>query len=570
MISIPGKYLCALFVGLLFLATSASPGYGQNRNNRSKEAHAQARATYIDGIAAFENENYREALSLLKDAYVILSDQAGVNHALSDAFFELGDLTNAAHYGQQATELDPDNIWYQLNLAQIYTTGDNLLKAATTLEKAQKIHPNNHTLLKRLADTYEQTGQLEKANSLYRKLLFLEGENLRYRMRRVENFNQLNQADSALSEINRIRKRNPDNGEILETIASQYLQMGMPQEAKKVLDKVGSSLNGKTVIMRAEIYFENGGWESARKLLTRFSQDATASVEEKAEVGRFLLSSVEKNPQTKSLQDISTSVFQALIKSEPKSNRILSTAAEFFLKTGQFSNALNTVTKINSVNPSDDSAWKTRLELLLRQGDFKTAVSVGEEAARQIPQDPFILYFLGNAYLANQKYEQAVSRLEEAITLPARMRLKNGIYSTLGDSYAGLKKWDKAFENYESALQIDSDNALVLNNYAYYLAKQNENLKKAQSLSEKALNLEPENPSYLDTFGLIRLKQGHLEEAESYFRKSIDLGKDSAEIMEHLGNVLFKLGNKDEARTFWKKALDKDSSRTYLKEKISS
>ena len=117
-------------------------------------------------------------------------------------------------------------------------------------------------------------------------------------------------------------------------------------------------------------------------------------------------------------------------------------------------------------------------------------------------------------------------------------------------------------------MEIDASNALVLNNYAYYLAVRGEQMEKAEEMSKKSLEKEPENASYLDTYGYILFKNGKYEEAEKYIKKSLDKEPESGEINEHYGDVQYKLGNKEAAMDYWKKAKKYGSEGEDLKKKI--
>src|SRR5699024_2118488 len=104
--------------------------------------------------------------------------------------------------------------------------------------------------------------------------------------------------------------------------------------------------------------------------------------------------------------------------------------------------ALQALAKTNTLMPSDDAAWRQRLQLLLVEGRYKEAIEIGAKAAEEIPQDPFILYFWGSACLAEGLNTEAVEKLGNASTLPARKPLKSAIYSSLGDAYAGVEQWE--------------------------------------------------------------------------------------------------------------------------------
>ena len=119
-------------------------------------------------------------------------------------------------------------------------------------------------------------------------------------------------------------------------------------------------------------------------------------------------------------------------------------------------------------------------------------------------------------------------------------------YSIAGDVWYqqfGDKK--KAYEKYEAALKADPDKTSVLNNYAYYLSQEGRKLQQALKMSRRSIELEPDNATYLDTYGWILYLLKRPKEAKPYFKHAMLYGgKDSAVVLEHYSKVLEALGEK--------------------------
>ena len=97
-----------------------------------------------------------------------------------------------------------------------------------------------------------------------------------------------------------------------------------------------------------------------------------------------------------------------------------------------------------------------------------------------------------------------------------------------------------------------------MNNYAYYLSEEGKNLKKAYRMSKKAIAKNPDNATYLDTFGwILHLMHKDLE-AKPFFKHAMLYGgKDSAVILLHYAEVLDRLGEKDLAEVYRSQAKKK-------------
>ena len=112
--------------------------------------------------------------------------------------------------------------------------------------------------------------------------------------------------------------------------------------------------------------------------------------------------------------------------------------------------------------------------------------------------------------------------------------------------YQQLENKKKAYETYEEALKADPDRTSVLNNYAYYLSLEGRKLRKALKMSRRTVELEPDNATYLDTYGWLLYLLHKPGEAKPYFKHAMLYGgRDSAVVLEHYAKVLEALGEND-------------------------
>ena len=132
--------------------------------------------------------------------------------------------------------------------------------------------------------------------------------------------------------------------------------------------------------------------------------------------------------------------------------------------------------------------------------------------------------------------------------------------ATIGDTYHQLGQDKNAFKAYERALKADPEYLPVLNNYAYYLCLSGKKLKKAEAMSKITVEKDPDNATYLDTYGWILYQRKKYQQAKPYFKHAMLYGgRDSAVILEHYAKVLDALGENDLAKSFYMLAEKKKS-----------
>ena len=579
------KYPLYIFITSLLLLS----GCAESREVMQKQSTAQkqvaagadtvdqsdlleARSQYFEGIKQFELENYEGALDHLMAAYVKMPDRAGVNYALADAYLQLEDLTNAAKYGKQATELEPANKWYHLKLYEIYRNAGRNQATIQELKRILKYHPDDVGILSRLADTYEDYGEQKKAIKVYNRILKAHGPDVRTHMKKFRAFRRLNMSDSTLKELQRIRALDPGNLSTLHTLGEFYLDNNYPQEAQKTLKEAldQNPRNPQSLIMMAEAYMQKNQWDSAGTMLQNIVTDTLIAPYGKMEIARFMFAQFKQDANNPQLREQTGRILSSLTQFEPESEMAHALAADFYLETRQTDKALEHLKRSLELNPNNTAVWRERIRLLYIQRKHDRIIELASEADEYAPQDPFITFFIGSSHLLNQNHREAIKWLSESSTLPAKKSFKSIVYGSLGDAHSSIDQWEEADQAYERALEMDSTNHNAMNNYAYYLSKREKRLEYAKKLALQALELLPGNSSYLDTAGWVYYKLEDYEKAREYIEKAAQTDNPGVAIMEHLGNVYEKLNQLEKARTWWKKAYEEDTSKTYLKDKIDN
>ncbi|MCS6809618.1 MAG: tetratricopeptide repeat protein, partial [Bacteroidota bacterium] len=217
-----------------------------------------------------------------------------------------------------------------------------------------------------------------------------------------------------------------------------------------------------------------------------------------------------------------------------------------------------------------DSVAEVPLQICMfyfQKQQYKEMVRVAEHGARRFPKQSQLFFLWGIGLSQLDSNHHAIDVLCRAVSLDStNIDAWNQLailYSICGD----IASSDAA---YEHVLQIDPNNALANNNYAYSLSERKMHLDRAHTMIQKALQSEPKNPSYLDTMGWILYQRGEYKEALTYILQAIEHGEASATIYEHLGDVYHKLGDTANAVQAWREALLKEPNRASVKERLSN
>ena len=117
-------------------------------------------------------------------------------------------------------------------------------------------------------------------------------------------------------------------------------------------------------------------------------------------------------------------------------------------------------------------------------------------------------------------------------------------------------------------MQVDPDQAYVINYLAYSWIEQGVKIKKSLSMLEKANKLRSNDPYITDSLGWALFKLERYKEAKKYLQLAVRLMPADPIVNDHFGDVLWKNGNKIQARYYWKYVLDLEKAEEELKKTI--
>ena len=183
-------------------------------------------------------------------------------------------------------------------------------------------------------------------------------------------------------------------------------------------------------------------------------------------------------------------------------------------------------------------------------------------------------YFTGLAYYQKGEDDKALSFFQKGVAEindESSSDIVSDFYCIMGDILFKKGKATEAFAAYDSCLQWKPDNISCLNNYAYYLSLNNQNLKKAEEMSVKTIQAEPTSATYLDTYAWILFLEGRYEEAKMYIDQAISndsTDESSADVYEHAGDIHAMAGDIDKALEYWKQAQKRGGESKILARKI--
>ncbi len=267
--------------------------------------------------------------------------------------------------------------------------------------------------------------------------------------------------------------------------------------------------------------------------------------------------------------DKAAGAFEEAHKLVPSDMTITAYLAQANLSAKKYAAAIDVARKGLADNGDDLRLARIEAQALRQSGKADEAIGVLQDFVKK--QDkPESYVALAQIYSDTKRSGDALKVLQDAQT---KFPGNTTIGFELGAVLDKQKKFADAEAAFRQILVKEPDNAPALNYIGYMLAERGERLNESVDLLKKALAIEPDNGSYLDSLGWAYYKSDKLPQALDNLQRAADQLKSNSVIQDHYGDVLFKLSRYDEAIAAWERALagDNDSiDRPGIDKKIKS
>jgi tetratricopeptide (TPR) repeat protein len=567
------KYISLVLSALVIYGCASSGKVVSDKKNVEQEVVVQELAYkqvenrdkaiehFIAGLVYEMKGDYASAILEYQDALRYEKD-AGIYNAIAKAYQKIGKHSLAVQNALEAIKLDPKNISYRETLADIYIETFEFQNAINELENILKIDSLNYNALFNLAQLYENTKPL-RSLELYNKIIENYGAEWNALQRIAELSFRLGRFSESAHALEMMIEIDPSNYELRKLTAETYLNAGEVEKAKSILSELIelNPSNTEVKIRYAEVLLKLNEKESAVKIFNDVLNDDSVKIDLKLQIAESLWRNAETDT---SLKRFAKNIFKNLSLKFPDDWRPHWFLGIIASDERDNQTAFDEFKKVVNANSQIVEAWRGIGISLYELGKFDELVEWLKNAVEKFPDDFLINFLLGLGYHRLDKNKEAVQPLEKALSIDPK---NIDVISTLALVYDAIGESAKSDSLHELGLKLSPNNHLLLNNYSYTLAERGEKLDIALEMAKKAIEQEPENPSYLDTIGWVYFKLGDYEKAYEYILKAVEKG-GSAVVVEHLGDVYFKLGNKEKALEYWKKALEQNPTNEKLKEKI--
>jgi tetratricopeptide (TPR) repeat protein len=610
---------------------------------------------------ALKDKKYDEALSLLENVSSRDPEYIDGRRLESEVLLAKGDTKKAVDVLERLDQTYPDSPLIKYQLASAYLRNNSPNQAKLALEQAISINPNYDDAILRLAEINLRSGHAETVIEPITNLL-RNRPNLRSAaFLLAAAYGSLDRFDDAEAVIRNQVRLAPEDPQPHTALGLIFRQAKRNDEARQAFEKAAELApdNLWLVDQLVELDLVDKHFDSARERIHRYFRKtpelpAAHCLEGKVLIaeGKWDLAAAELkktlqlDPNFSTAYDLlvqtyiatnklseAASQLQAEISKDPKNTSALLMLALLHERMENFPHARDAYEKVLSVNPNfvlalnnlayldaerlndldrayelarraRDLQWDnpaiadTLGWVLSKRGDYQQALTILQDSAEKLPDNPEIQFHLGMTAYAMGQTDIAKIAFKKAAAAPkdfpgkdeSKRRLsllENGTIASpelsvsmleamtkehpndpvsqmlLGEAYEKPGASDKAAAAFEQAVKLNPKLVSGVIKLAQLYAGPLRNKEKALAYAKKARELAPGDPQIAALLGKIAYDSGNFAWSYNLLQEAARLRQNDPALLSDLAWSAYSLGRVNEARDAMQKVLTNNPDPTH-------
>lgn len=509
----------------------------------------------------------KRAKELLFKAIESDSTYAPAHYALADMLM-FSSADSAYHHAKSAYMLDTTNTWYLSAYAQASAMMEHFEESEYLYQRLLELQPRNVNAYRVLAIVYNQQKRPLEAVSLLDSAEFKIGRNPYLVDLKRQILLSNNHTDRVIEDAKAVVADEPYSIEARVTLAELYrdsrqdsLAMQSYSEAMQM-----DSTRLQTLFSLGDFLFARGDIKGYINILRSVMSSDNIDLGSKMEMVQRLID--DRDMYQREHIAIGT-LITALIAKYPNNEAVVEMQTKHLIALGMLDEALIMLKSHLNIDPPSLKTYRTVIDIERYKERVDSVELYLNRAIKLFPEEEDLPYEWAYTLTMQRRYDEAISLYEEHL-VGASDSLSSSLWGIIGDIHHQVaisdtttnsklfkKRMKMSYKAYDKALSYTPNNAMVLNNYAYFICEYGGNLEQARKMSKLSTELDPSNPTLIDTYAWILYRLGEYEEARVQMRRAISLDTtQNGEIALHYGEILAVLGEMTMANHYWGKALE--------------
>ncbi len=532
-------------------------GFSIEKSNQDKDASAKiyeaavkkyGTASSKDALRAKEmvgrwkllKKQFRDALTLF-DELLKIDPQAktipDLFVLLADAYDGLGDRLKAIPLLEKFTAANKENIDVFARLADLYNKEKMADKAQAIYEKLITMQPNNPKVFMALGENGLKSKKFEDALRYFQKSFTLE-QNALAAVGMMNAAWELKRYDLAQDAAETALHHNPDLREPQIILAKIYINNSNWTAAIQIIELlVKQEPNNKVYWLNLASCYEKTGEASkvakADKAIMNIDKNEISS---RVRYGKYSLA----NNDLKSALE----VYKELAQLTPKDPVIFKNIYDISIKVGNQDEAIVNLRKYTQLKPQDAGALKELGNILYDKKDNAGALAAFKTALKADPAIKGLYKKYADLMMAQKGQEtEIISVLSSAVKAG---EADEEIYLTLGDIYLKQENYSQAIEMFSKSLQLKPQNFNTLSSIAFCQEKTGK-ISDAILSYEQAVAMNGTAVKETKSLGDLYWQQGKKDPAIASYKKYIEKSPTDSKVAKIIGDFEYDRKNYNDA-----------------------
>lgn len=451
----------------------------------------------------FQEERYDKAEIEYLNVLQLNPQEKSAVAQLGLLYFNQGRVLRAATFLNGAVEMDPDNVDLRVRLGQTYLSIRRLKDARDQALKILEKHPGNMEAIKILSEAAVTPAEVEQAREVLAQLSLPQQQTAAYHLCMATLHYRDRQLDQAEAETRKALSLDPKSSDAHLAMASVLLARRDVTNAMPVLKTAAELAPVRSPIRLAYARFQ-------------LQQGQIDDSREEAE---------------------------AIIAQAPDYIPALNFLAQLALAERRFTDCASILQRIDSRDPGNIEAMILRGDLLLAQGETPKAISQYEKVIQAYGRIPQVHYQLAVANVINGDTVRAMAHLTQTLAVEPE------------HADAALLMAELNLRRGEAVLAVSGISELLskrpeLTRAHLLLAEAHlamRNPSQAVAIYRKLVSRFPNNPEVPVRLAVILAQQGNLAEARKAFDLALERVPDFVGAVEGLVEIDLREGKSDQA-----------------------
>ena len=498
-----------------------------------------------------------------------------IYHDLAKAYFDMKDYNSALTVIEPLLSAVPNDLFGLKMQKDIMKIQGRWNEVISSCQRILQISPKDIECLTDQSISYENLGKLASALNALKQATDIDPNNMDVWKRRKNIAKKLNRPDEIIAASLPIIEKIDD----LETyidLGKAYYMIQHFDESKKILEralKIGENdelwynlgksyyklndLEGAARAFKkaAEInpnekkYWSSLGWvqekmKKYKEAIDAFDRAIDIDSEDMRiwyERGICLKKIDEKEKALKS--------FDVALKINPKFTKALFEKANLLLEIGSMEDSLDAFNKLLHLDPANHAALYKRAFVRFKLKNYESCLKDVDDALKYEKKEEY--YELRRDCCKSMKNWECVVNSARRIIEINRKNLS--AYRDLAKGYINIGKVESAIEVYRDALEVFSDNDVLLYELKDLLKNENR-YAEIVDVGEKILEIHPDDFNNLLDISRALMFLERFKDAENYLLRALDI-KKTKDVYDMLGDLYSKTKDYQSAIKYYRESL---------------